>query len=155
MEFNLKLYKSLKIKSVFKNKKLIFLFHSTNPNSVYWLNTEQKLFKVNLNYYKICNNLFMGFIKNSIFSNFKFFFSGPILISNIKSLLRKDISIKELTNICTDLNLFSIKLKNKFYSFNQVKTLFSFKYSKNILILKNIFKNILKWSAISNFLVAK
>nr|QYC61898.1 hypothetical protein [Stephanopyxis turris] len=155
MEFNLTLYKSLKIKNVFKNKKLVFFFHSTNPKSVYWLNTEQKLFKINLNYYKICNNLFMGFIKNSVFSNFKFFFSGPILISSIKSLLIKDLSTKELTNICTDLNLFSIKLKNKFYSFNQVKTLFSFKYIKNVLILKNIFKNILKWSTISNFLVIK
>lgn len=153
MRFELKNHKLGKIKSFFKNENLIFLYHSSNLNSEYWITIEQKLIKYNLVYYKLYNTLFKKIVKKSIFYNLFKVIHGPIMFINVKFYNKKNVSLNELININQKLSLLCFKLKKKIYITSQISAMKNLKYIENINSFNFIIKIFIKNMFISNFLL--
>jgi len=130
MEFNLKIYKHLKIISHFKTIDLLFFFQGTSLNNKTWIKIEQNLFVHKLKYSTILNKLTINTLSNSIFNNIIALINGPILMVQKKNNDTK-IIFKELSNISSWIYLLGFKLNDKIYSKNQIKNLIKISYLKN------------------------
>lgn len=133
MKFNLKNYQTLKTKKYIKKNNLILFSVGANLNSLAWINIEQNLRKLKLNYYKVCNNITKKIIQNSMYKNLlntinsTFFFYKPIEIT------LKKVVFKELNELL--FSILAIKLNRKIYAHSQLKTLVSLNYKKNVKII--------------------
>nr|YP_009144737.1 orf157 [Pseudo-nitzschia multiseries]AKJ77345.1 orf157 [Pseudo-nitzschia multiseries] len=135
MDFNSKDYQSVKLKNFFKTNGSFFWFHSTKLDLNQWIQTEQKLKKLKLNYSKGLNGITLKLFKSSIYANI-----SPIVCSfvlfinpNFKTTeLRLDSIKKELK---PSFELISVKVNYKIYSTSQLKGVNDFSYKKNIFNL--------------------
>lgn len=135
MQFNLKNYQIIKTKQYLKKNNFLLFSIGANQNAQNWINTEQKLYKLKLNYHKLYNNVTLKIIKNSIYKNLfyminsTFFFIKP---SNNRLVNKK----KLLTGLNSILfNVLSMKLNKKIYTIPQSKNMNSLSYKKNVSII--------------------
>ena len=134
MKFTVKNYKLLKINNYFKNYNFFFLTNTLTSKDSIKVAQESK--KLNLNYYKLYNNLTKQILMNSIYYNYQFVINGLVMIvipnNNIK------LQTDELDT------LLGVKLNNKMYLLNQFDSTIKFNYNKNYISLIKIFKMTLK-----------
>ena len=141
MNFNLKIYKNLKIKYYFKNISFFLFFQGTYLNSIDWLKIEQLLNKNELKYFRIFNTLMINILKNSIFKNLIILMHGPIILFNNSST---KLIINKLENISLWINLLCLKLNTKIYSKKQIKNLKKLSYIKNASLFFNFMQLLIK-----------
>ena len=144
MNKEFKNYKLYKVKRFLKNSPLIFFFHTLNLKTINWIKIEQNLLKLNLKYYKIKNTLTKYVIKNSIFFNFSTIINGSICIIYPKNSKINDTDLQKLLKSTQTMPFLSVKLNKKFYSKEQIETLSTLDYKKNIKVLNKTLKTFLK-----------
>jgi|JI61114BRNA_FD_contig_121_56663_length_8984_multi_7_in_0_out_0_8 hypothetical protein len=136
MKFTVKSYKLTKIENYFKISNFFFLANTITPKNN--IKTAQELKKSNLNYYKLYNTLTKRIIKNSIFYNYQPLINGLIMIvipqdnKNIKPRINEFII------------LLGVKLNNKIYSVDQIRSIIKFDFKKDYLNLIKASKVTLK-----------
>jgi ribosomal protein L10 len=143
MNKNFKTYKLYKVKHFLKNPPLIFFFHVLNLKSKNWLKIEQNLLKLNLKYYKIKNTLAKRVIKKSIFLNFSTFINGAICVIYPKNFKITN-DVQKLLKTNQTMPLLNVKLNKNFYSKEQLSTISTLNYKKNVKILNKTLKTFLK-----------
>ena len=135
MRFNLKNYQILKTKQYLKENNFLLFSIGANQSAQNWINIEQGLHKLKLNYYKIYNNVTLKIIKKSIYKNSlsiinsTFFFLRPF--SN--QLINQKNLLNSLSSVF--FNILSIKLNKKIYTISQSKNITSFNYKTNVSIM--------------------
>ena len=144
MKLKLKNYKYYKIKNYFKNQKMFFIYNSSDLNFKNWLKLQQNFQTKNLKCYKLNNNLTINFLNNSIFKNLSSLISGSIIIISLKKNTYNDFFISQLQTLNTITTFLSLKLNNKIYSSNQVSTIKTLNYQKQIIILTKSLKRFFK-----------
>lgn len=142
MKFTVKNYKLTKIKKYFKNYNFFFLANTITPKNN--INTAQELKKLNLNCYKVHNNLTIRIIINSIYYNYQPLINSLIMIA----VPQKNESIKP--HISEFITLLGVKLNNKIYSANQLNSTIKFNYSEDYLSIIKTLKISLKPTKIFN-----
>ena len=140
----LKKYQLTKIKKEIKNNKVIFFFHTTNLNSKNELKINKILFEEKLKSFNIKNNLLKIAFKESIFVNQSFLVKGSLCFLSNKLKKNIDNKLKDLLNFKSNLTLVAIKLNNKIYVIDQLKTLTNLDYINNFKILNRTLKNVFK-----------
>ena len=133
MEFNNKHYKFKKTKVYLKQESIFFICTSNNLNSKNNLKFKQTLKKKNLTCLTIRNELAKKFLKKSIFKNFSILINGPVCFIKPEHPLKVEETLKTLTNINDSITMIGLKINNKIYSMNQIKTLNLLNYSKNVI----------------------
>ena len=135
MKLNLKSYQINKTKEYFKDKSFLLFSIGANQNAQNWIETEQGLHKLKLNYHKAYNNIAIKIAKNSIYKNSlnlinsTFFFIEP----SSKRLLGKKSLLNGLNSAL--FNVLSVKLNKKIYAISQSKNMTSFNYKTNVSIM--------------------
>lgn len=135
MQLNLKSYQINKTKQYLKEKSFLLFSIGANQSAQNWIETEQGLYKLKLNYHKVYNNIAIKITKNSIYKNSlnlinsTFFFIEP----SSKQLLTKKILLNGLSSVL--FNVLSIKLNKKIYAISQSKNITSFNYKTNVSIM--------------------
>lgn len=135
MQLNLKSYQIRKTKQFLKEKSFLIFSIGANQNAQNWIETEQGLHKLKLNYHKTYNNIAIKIARNSIYKNSlnlinsTFFFMEP----SSKQLLSKKSLLNGLNSI--QFNVLSIKLYKKIYEISQSKNMTSFSYKNNMSIM--------------------
>ena len=142
MKIKTKHYKLAKIKSYYKNEKILFLFDTYNLDTKNWLKVEQKLKNLNLKYYKIFNVITKIFLKNTIFKNLKTTINGPLKLVSLRDE-KTLIDIKKLKKTFSNFQLSTVKLNNKLYSKSQIKNLELLNYKVNLYTFNKTLKNFL------------
>ena len=142
MKIKTKHYKLAKIKSYYKNEKILFLFDTYNLDTKNWLKVEQKLKNLNLKYYKIFNVITKIFLKNTIFKNLKTIINGPLKLVSLRDE-KTLIDIKKLKKTFSNFQLSTVKLNNKLYSKSQIKNLELLNYKVNLYTFNKTLKNFL------------
>ena len=141
MDFNLKNYKTIKIKKNIINSKFLVLFNISKPNFEKWANIQKKFTKIKLKFYQIHNKTVIKLLTNSILCNSTNLISSLTLFSTPKHL-STELEIKKVEKQLQPLFIFLfIKLNNKIYYINQVKTLNAFSYNK---VIKNFYTQLNK-----------
>jgi ribosomal protein L10 len=140
-----KLSKTLKVKHYLKKPTLIFFLHISNLNSKNWLKIEQELFNSNLKYYKINNTLTKYVLDSSIFSNLTTLINGSLCIIHYNNAQTTKIDTKKLLKINKSIPIVCAKLNNKVYSANQLSSVSTLNYDKNIRIFNKSLKKMLKF----------
>lgn len=136
MQFNSKNYQIYKTKKYLKENNFLFFSVGANQKFKNLLDLDQNLCKLNLNYYKIYNNITTKVLKNSAYQNISktlnstMFFIKPLV--NDKLLTKN--SLASILNP-TFFTLLKVKLHKKIYLITQLKNLKSFNYIKNISIM--------------------
>ena len=123
-----------------------FLFHSAKLDLNQWLQTEQNLKKLKLNYSKALNGITLKLFENSIFKNLSLTICSFVLFINPNfkttelqlSLMKKDLK--------PSFQLISVKLNNKIYATSQLKALNILSYKKNMFELHKSLDQHLKTS---------
>jgi len=151
MNKELKTFKLYKVKHYFKNQNLVFFFHTTNLNSKRSLKIEQDLFNYELECHKITNTITRYALKNSVISNTSILISGSLCLVCLKKKTLK-IDVQKLLNISKTMPVLGVKLNKKMYSRQQLSTLSTLNYTKNVKVLNKMFKKLLK---IPNFKLKK
>merc|ERR1712194_20417 len=82
MDFNSKNYQNVKLKKKFQTNSFFFLFHSAKLDLNQWLQTEQNLKKLKLNYSKTLNGITLKLFENSIFKNLSLTICNFVLFVN-------------------------------------------------------------------------
>lgn len=144
MKLKLKNYKYYKIKNYFKNQKMFFIYNHSDLNFKNWLHLQQNLHNKNLKCYKLNNNLTINFLNNSIFKNLSSLINGSIIIIGLKKNTYTDFLISQLQNFNKMTTFLSLKLNNKIYSNNQLSTIETFNYHKQIVIFTKSLKRFFK-----------
>ena len=130
MYFTLKSYQTLKFKNYFKNQSLFLMYHCAKLNLKDWSKIDQKLTKLELNYYKPLNKVTLKELKNSIYSNYSPIINSSLLfvtLNNMHNLIKLNNNLKPLfVNVC-------LKLNNKFYSIQQLNKFQNLSYNTNLL----------------------
>jgi len=124
------------------------LFHSAKLDLNQWLQTEQNLKKLKLNYSKTLNGITLKLFENSIFKNLSLTICSFILFisPNFKttklqlSLMKKDLKPS------SSFKLILVKLNNKIYATPQLKGLNILSYRKNMFELHESLDQYLKTS---------
>ena len=136
MKFTVKSYKLTKIKNYFKTSNFFFLANTITPKNN--IKTAQELKKSNINYYKLYNTLTKRILKNSIYSNYQ-----PLINSLVMIVIPQDN-----TNIKPRINelivLLCVKLNNKIYSTDQIRSTIKFYYNEDYFNLIKTSKTSLK-----------
>ena len=143
-KFFLKKYQLTKTKKEVKNNPVIFFFHTTNLNSKNKLKIDKKLAKKKLTSFNIKNGLLSIAFKKSIFVNQSFLIKGSLCFLFNKFEKKANNEYENLLNFKTNLVLIAIKLNNKIYLVNQLKTLTSLNYINNFKVLNRTLKNVFK-----------
>ena len=148
MDFKFKAYQKVKLRKYFKNKDLFLLFHSVKLNSTKWLRVEQRLKKLELNYYKPLNKISAKTLNNSIYKNFRSNIAGFILFISPRSNTI-ELNLASLQKILNpSFTLVSVKFNNKIYSTTQLKGLNELSYKKSAFNLYKVLDKQLKTSYI-------
>ena len=145
MRLHLKNHCEFKIRNHFKNQNLLFFYHVSKQKSTNWVLFEQKLKTLNLKFYRPSNNVMRRVLKESIYSNLKNLISGAIVILKLEKdkkkmnieKLRKKINKEE--SICL-----AVKIEDKIYSNDLIKTCSSISYRTNILKLTSLLSKFTK-----------
>jgi len=148
MDFNSKNYQNVKLRKKFQTNGFFFLFHSAKLDLNQWLQTEQNLKKLKLNYSKTLNGITLKLFENSIFKNLSLTICSFILFisPNFKttklqlSLMKKDLKPS------SSFKLILVKLNNKIYATSQLKGLNILSYRKNMFKLHESLDQYLKTS---------
>jgi len=146
MKFNFKSYQIFKLKKYFKNQGLFFIFQSVKLNLTKWVEVEQNLKKLKLNYFKPLNKTTVKSYNDSIYKNFSSSINGFNLFISIrdkKTEFNTQFTLKALSSLFV---LTGIKLNNKIYSPSQLKTLKELSYKKKMYTLHNTLDKYLKKS---------
>lgn len=139
MDFNLKNYKTIKLKTRFTKPKLLILFNSSKPNFKNWAGVEKKLIKLKFECYQIHNKTAIKLLTNSILKHSINLISSLTIFTNPKYNSNK-LKIKDIEKHLKPLFIvLFIKLNNKIYYNTQIKTLNIFSYNKTI---KNFYARI-------------
>ena len=146
MQLNFRTYQKNKTKFMIKKNSFLLLTIGANQNSLTWITLEQNLYKLNLNYTKIYNNITTKILlnskakrlKNTINSTF-FFLTHNNTTKIIKSNLLNEINLNKF-------NVISIYLNKELYTISQLKKINSFHHKKNITILSQFLSTTLKLS---------
>ena len=148
MDFNSKDYQSFKLKKIFKTNDFFFLFHSAKLDLNQWIQIEQNLKKLKLNYSKALNGTTFKLFKSSIYKNLSPIIGGFVLFigSDFKTTELRLTSIKK--ELKPSFELISVKLNNKLYSTSQLKGLNMLSHRKNIFNLHRSLDRYLKTSYI-------
>ena len=148
MDFNSKDYQSVKLKKIFKTNDFFFLFHSAKLDLNQWIQIEQNLKKLKLNYSKALNGTTFKLFKSSIYKNLSPIIGGFVLFigSDFKTTELRLTSIKK--ELKPSFELISVKLNNKLYSTSQLKGLNMLSHRKNIFNLHRSLDRYLKTSYI-------
>ena len=144
MDNKLKTYHFKKLNYYIKRTNLIFFCFINNLNNEDQLTLNQKLFKSNIEIYKIKKTLTQKIIKNSIFSNSSILIKGPLSIVVPKNIKEENLNIQNLLNFDSNMLNLAIKLNNKLYSNLQLKKISTLNYNNNIKILNKTFKRLIK-----------
>ena len=137
MEIKNKDYKITETKTYLKINTLFFVFNGISRNSNNWLNVEQELKTLGYKPYKILNKITKKTLNSSIYFKIKpiingsTFFIKPI---NTQCKIDKDIFLRSFEPLL--FIILAIKINNKMYSANQIKTLRSLSYKENKLIIQ-------------------
>ena len=143
MDFNLKTYKSSKIKHYFKSSNFFFLFQGTSLYTENWIKIEQILVGYELKSYRILNKLMITTLKNSMLRNALMITHGPIILL-INNYNNSKLTFKELGNINPLINLLGFGLNNKIYFKKQIKNLKKMAYIENVSFLHKSMKTVIK-----------
>lgn len=130
MIFLIKNYKTIKIKNLIKENKLIFLFYN-DINSVDWIIFKPQLKFKNINFFSNSKKIINKLLHNSIYVSFKALNSQAFISGYIKKyflVFKNDLKLMPL-------KILAIKLNKQFYYSIQIKTNFSFHYVINKLCL--------------------
>lgn len=146
MDFNSKDYQSAKLKNFFKTNSFFFFFHSAKLDLNQWIQTEQNLKKLKLNYSKALNGITLKLFQNSIYANVSSLICSFILFinSNFKTTELKLNSVKK--DLKPSFELIAVKLNNKIYSTAQLRGLDTFSYKKAMFNLHSSLDRNLKTS---------
>lgn len=144
MKFNNKHYKLKKTKLYFEKESIFFIYTSNNFNSKKNLELKQNFKKLNLTSLTIKNKLTKKFIKKSIFKNFSIIITGPICIIKPTTNLKHTETFKKLINLDNSLTFIGLKINNRIYSVNQIKTLNFLNYSQNIISFTQTLNKLIK-----------
>ena len=147
MKLNLKNYQILKTKNYLKKNNFLLFSIGANQNAQDWLNLEQELNKLQLNYYKTYNNTTKKIIKNSIYKNSIYLINSTFFL--LKPNKQNKIQIK--SNIINVINsifftTLAIKLNKKLYLISQSKNINSLDHKKNMSIMYQFLLTNLKFS---------
>jgi hypothetical protein len=135
MKLNTKNYKTLKTKNYLKETNLLFFYNGINRSSNNWIATEQGLKTLNFSYYKIFNKTTAKILKNSIYSSVEPTINGTTFFikpNNNCNVLTRHILLNNFELLF--FTMLAIKLNNKVYNLNQLKTTNSLKYKENMLL---------------------
>ena len=132
MDFNLKNYRIVKVKKYFEKNDFFFLFHSAKLDLTKWIETEQNLKKLKLNYYKPFNGTTLEIFKHSIYQNFSSVIGGFILFINPRHKTTEHNYQKIKKNVKSSFVLVSVKLNKTIYLPAQLKGLQDLSYKKNV-----------------------
>jgi len=146
MDFNSKNYQNVKLRKKFQTNSFFFLFHSAKLDLNQWIQTEQNLKKLKLNYSKTLNGIILKSFKNSIFKNLSLTICNFVLFinPNFKTTQLQFSSVKK--NLKPSFKLISVKLNNKIYATSQLKGLNILSYKKNVFELHKSLDQHLKTS---------
>ena len=139
-----KVYKLCKVKKILKKYPILLINHTLNLNSKSWNIIEKKLINSNLKYYKLNNTLTKHTLTNSIFLNFKPILSGSLCFIYPKNVNNFESNFYELIKINKTMPTLALKLNRKIYSKNQLSTISTLNYNKNVGALNKTLKKILK-----------
>jgi|SRR6056300_112049 len=132
MDFNLKNYQIFKLKKYLKKNDFFLVFHSSKLNSTKWIEMEQILKKLKLNYYKPLNGTALKTFKGSIYQNFSSIIAGFVLFVNSQYKTTQQNLPEVLKSLKPSFVLISVKLNNKIYSPAQLKGMQDLSYKKNM-----------------------
>lgn len=149
MHYTLKSYQVLRLKSYFKNKSLFIVFHCAKLSLKEWVQIEQKLKLLKLNYYKPLNKVTVNELEKSIYGNYKFMMNGFILFLSYDCRSCFDL-VHNLNYIQLNLKPLlikvSLKLNNKIYSPKQLAKFHKIVYKDNVLQFCKVLNQSLKMS---------
>ena len=138
-----------------KFTRIFFFFSCTRLKSRNWVNVEQALKNIKLEYYKIYNISTNKVMSSSIFKNAnKLISNGSTLLVNldIKSIDMNLPLITKLFVVHQLLTFLSIKINNKTYSSVQIEKVNFSNYDKNLSIFCcTIKRNLKKQFVVLNF----
>ena len=129
MHYQANLYNTVKIKTFFKNQKLLYFILFTQKNQKTNIKFTQTLYKQNFKITKFKNIYLKNLFSYSILLNFTFLCSSFIFFG---TNINKKLSFKNFKS----LNLISIFFENSVYNKKQLKNLSSLTYKLNI---KNLY----------------
>ena len=141
MEITIKKYKYLKIKRYFKNSNFFLIYNGINVKN--FIIMDQKLKKLDLEYYKIYNKLTKKVLKNSIYKNYHSLTNSLIIIIKPKSKFT-NLILNDFLNLDDSLNLLTIKMNNKIYTVSKLNSSLQLNYKNDNLILMKVLKSQLK-----------
>lgn len=144
MNKKFKAYKLCKIKQFLKKYPIFLISHTLNLNSKDWSIVNKKLITFNLKSYKLNNTLTNNTLTNSTFLNFKPILSGSLCFIYPKTSNSFEPNFQDLLKLNKTMPILGIKLNQKIYSINQLSTIYTLNYKKNIKTLNKTLKNILK-----------
>ena len=135
MQLNLKSYQINKTKQYLKEKSFVFFSIGANQNAQNWIETEQGLNRLKLNYHKTYNNIAIKIARNSIYKN-----SSNLIASTFFFIEPSEKRLSSKKNVLSGLNsvlfdVLSIKLNKKIYSVSQLKHMTSFSYKTNMSVM--------------------
>ena len=139
MDFKSKHYKLKIMEYYIKEKRLFFLFDTTDFKNETWLEVEQTFKKSGLKFYKFNNTGVKLLLKKTILKNLKAVINGPLKLVYFE-IKKKNIKITHMHQSRYNFQLYLIKLNNKIYSKLQLKNLNFFNYKTNLFLLKKSLK---------------
>ena len=142
MKFEFRNYQYLKIKNYLKINKFFIFLNSSKIKTKNWIEAEQSLHKLKLNYNKSYTKITRYLIKNSIFYSSLTLISGMVILTNLTKI---NNSIKPIRNIPEIFSLLIIKLNNKIYNIEQLKNLEFTNYNMNINKLRRLTSSVNKF----------
>lgn len=143
-----KKYQTSKIDKYFKNNTFFFFFQSSKSNQ--WKKNEQELKKLKLQYYKVINKLALKIIQKSIYKKYGSLINGIILFIKTNSKITQINSYVIKRKLTNNFELLSLKLNNKIYSADQIKSINIFSYTKSMFLF---YKSLEKYSKISYIII--
>lgn len=142
MKLKKRTYKFLKMKEYFKANEFFLIFNG-NLNTKSWFSIQQILHKLNLNSYKIFNNITLKAIENSIYQNFRPLINGSVCLVTTANL-KSDIKMKNVTKIDPSMVVLCLKLNNKMYSTSQIEKMNHLNFEKSVFTFHKTLKVNLK-----------
>lgn len=143
MKISIKKYKYLKIKKYFKSSNFFLIYNGINVKN--FIEMDQKLKKLDLEYYKVYNKLTKKALKNSIFKNYHALTNSLIIIVKLKSR-STNLTLNDFLNLDDSLNLLAIKMNNKIYTILKTNSSLQLNYKNDNLHLLKVLKSQLKLS---------
>jgi hypothetical protein len=144
MKFNIKDYKTHKVKDYLKTNKFLIFCHGISLNLKNWVKTEQDLTKLNLNYYRSYNTLTKNSVRTSILKNLTELINGPLFFITMVEKRSMNHALKKIISVNKWLTALCIRINNKIYSVFQLKKIPTLNYIKNVIILQRFLKVLLK-----------